>query len=325
MMWHRQLGRGALVVLGSSAAASLIQSRVSLSCSSTSSEIPFSYGVRALPPSSTTPLSHAVAAVSAPNRDDYLKWDGKVAIRTMLAAFTRANADLAATGDISPLSLIEAARANVAIYGHIFGSKSVLARVLAKTTARQLNRLEATMADPGTPPSARASLKKLLLWEIRERGEDWGNNRQSCAYCVKWLGRGLSFIGAFMAIFSTERDVAPHQAARRAYDIELRPFHGAFVAMLARTAFYYAPRDRMLLYVRFSYVDSDGCAVENGLADVAVGSGVVKFSTIDDAVCSDLAHCSAFMLPVLAEIKSFLQNHRLNSSDKSVVVFAAND
>ena len=325
-MWRlpRHFVGGAFIAMGSSLAVSRLREPVSCSAPSSSLELPFSsFSVR-----TPAPAAGSSAAANANNnpsssssRDDFLKWDGKVAVRTMLAAFSQAREEMERGGDISPACLIEAARGNVALYGHIFGKESFLAKILAKTTARQLRKLENTLSDPSTPPAARESLKSLLLWEVRERGAAWANNRQSCAYCVKWLGRGLSFIGAFMAIFSTERAVAPHTAARRAYDIELGPFHGAFVVALARTAIYYAPRDRMKLYVRFSYVD----AGTGSRREVESAIAAADFSAVDNQVCGDLAACSSHMLPVLSMIKSFLEDHKLNSPDKSVVVFAAKE
>lgn len=252
---------------------------------------------------------------------ELLAVSGADSVRLMLSSFRRMRSELDRTGDLSPSSFIDAARANVAIYGHIFGKTSFLARLLGRTTGRQLRLLEAIVADPRTPLAARQSLKSLLLWEIRERGEKWSHSRQSCVHAVRWLGRGLCFIGAFMGIFSSERDEAPHRAARRAYDAELGPFHASFVAFFAQSAFYFAPRDRRSLYVRFAFIDAQGNATAHTLCDALPGTPVT-LTAIDDAVCRDLAECAALMMPVLSEIKSFLESHRLNTNDKSEIVFA---
>lgn len=120
---------------------------------------------------------------------------GKAAVRGLSATFRAAKARLDADGDVEVRHLLDAAGNASFIYDYIFGSGSLLATILRRTTERHSNALRRVVEDASTPPDVLGSVEALLTWESAKLGPDAARReRASACHTALWLVRGLVFM-----------------------------------------------------------------------------------------------------------------------------------
>lgn len=71
------------------------------------------------------------------------------------------------------------------------------------------------------------------------------------------------------------------------------------IKSLARTALWYVPNDRQVLYTGFGYIDPVSLAPHGSLG---LPRAAVSLQEVDRAVCQDLSQCALCMAPVLQEV-----------------------
>jgi hypothetical protein len=90
------------------------------------------------------------------------------------------------------------------------------------------------------------------------------------------------------------------------------------IKSLARTALWYVPNDRQVLYTGFGYIEPVTLAPHSSLGLPPA----VSLQEVDRAVCQDLSQCALCMAPVLQEVALALNEASpgaLNSKSFTVV------
>ena len=155
--------------------------------------------------------------------------DGTDAMGALLGTFRRGHAKQAEGEGVHLATVLDAGYATVRLYSVIFGSGSLLARVLTQVTGRQVRVLSALCHSPDTPPAALTSVRSLLAWEGKARGlEVAARDRSSAVHTALWIARVLDFMHLYMAIMVDGSGLPPSVCAQRAYDEKLGPYHGEF-------------------------------------------------------------------------------------------------
>jgi hypothetical protein len=79
------------------------------------------------------------------------------------------------------------------------------------------------------------------------------------------------------------------------------------ITSLSRTALWYVPNDRRVLYEGFGYLARSGAQQQlQPHASLGLPHGAT-LAQVNDAVCADLAQCAQAMAPVLQELTAALE------------------
>jgi hypothetical protein len=149
--------------------------------------------------------------------------------------------------------------------------------LLGRTTSRHTQCVVNVHSDPATPPEARSSLQRLLVWERDSAGVDGvRRNRLSACHTSLWLHRGVCFVQTFMELTTSDSDLrhSPRACASAAYQLTLRPYHSVILGGLFRAAVSFAPQHRADMFASFGWTDD-----QRALADIATCAAAMRAVT----------------------------------------------